>query len=100
MTTIEGIIDRVITNLEADVEIRKESDAEACEKIQEFIQKMRDLKEFKLGEFEVILDDPSGDSFIENPFAPNKDPKMTISFYKRNDEQNEMLGLTVNYSFF
>lgn len=90
----------MITNLEADVDVRKATDPEACEKIQEFIQKMKDLKDFKLGEFEVVLDDPSGDSFIENPFAPSKDPKMTISFYKRTDEQNEMLGLTVNYIFY
>jgi zinc finger protein len=45
--------------------------------------------------FSKILDDPSGDSFIENPYAPNKDSNLTISYYKRNSEQNEMLGLTV-----
>lgn len=56
---------------------------------------MKDLKDLKLGDFEVILDDPSGDSFIENPNAPAKDPKMSVNFYKRTPEQNEMLGLTV-----
>lgn len=95
MTTIEGIIDRVITNLEADIEIRKNVDPESCIKIAEFIQKMKDLKDLKLGEFEIVLDDPSGDSFIENPFAPAKDPKMSVNFYKRTQEQNEVLGLTV-----
>ena len=43
----------------------------------------------------MILDDPSGDSFIENPEAPKKDPNMTISFYKRTQEQNDLLGLNV-----
>ncbi|RNA00407.1 zinc finger ZPR1 [Brachionus plicatilis] len=96
LTTIEGIIDRVITNLGADIELRKEVDPDSCVKLAEFVQKLKDLKDLKLGEFEVILDDPSGDSFIENPYAPAKDPKMSVNFYKRTQEQNETLGLTTD----
>jgi len=44
----------------------------------------------------MVIDDPSGDSFIENPKAPNKDPFLTMTYYKRNLLQNEMLGLTVS----
>ncbi len=54
MTTIEGIIDRTISNLEADVEIKKEIDVDLAEKIKLFAQKLVDLKEFKLGEFEIV----------------------------------------------
>jgi hypothetical protein len=54
LTTIEGIIDRTISNLEADVEIKKEIDVDLAEKIKLFAQKLVDLKEFKLGEFEIV----------------------------------------------
>jgi hypothetical protein len=54
LTTIEGIIDRTISNLEADVEIKKEVDADLAEKIKQFAKKLADLKEFKLGEFEIV----------------------------------------------
>jgi len=54
LTTVEGIIDRTISNLEADVEIKKEVDADLAEKIKLFAQKLADLKEFKLGEFEIV----------------------------------------------
>lgn len=42
-----------------------------------------------------IVDDPSGDSFVENPDAPKKDPSLAVSFYTRTPEQCEMLGMTV-----
>ena len=45
-----------------------------------------------------IIDDPSGDSFVENPDAPKKDPSLVVSFYTRTPEQCEMLGMTVNIS--
>ena len=54
LTTIEGIIDRTISNLEADVEIKKEIDVDLAEKIKLFAQKLVDLKDFKLGEFEIV----------------------------------------------
>lgn len=73
----------------------KEEDKNLAEKLQQFIQKLDDLKNFKLGQFEIILDDPSGDSFIENPLEPKKDPNMTVAFYKRTKEQNEMVGINV-----
>jgi zinc finger protein len=44
-------------------------------------------------ELTLVLDDPAGQSFIENPSAPNKDPQLKISYYDRTPEQNEALGL-------
>lgn len=29
--------------------------------------------------FTMVVDDPSGNSFVENPFAPNKDPALVVS---------------------
>ncbi len=42
-----------------------------------------------------IIDDVSGNSFIENPFAPQKDTALTVTHYKRTPEQNAALGIEV-----
>ncbi|KAK8470599.1 hypothetical protein PHAVU_003G000304 [Phaseolus vulgaris] len=44
----------------------------------------------------IILDDPVGNSFIENPFAPSSDPSLTIKFYERTPEQQASLGYLVD----
>lgn len=44
-------------------------------------------------QFTVILDDPLANSYIQNPYAPDEDPKMTIEYYKRDFRQDEELGL-------
>ena len=40
-----------------------------------------------------ILDDPSGNSFVENQLAPSPNPDLTTEFYPRSEEQNRDLGL-------
>ena len=51
--------------------------------------------------FTLIVDDPVGNSYIQNLFAPDPDPQLTIETYTRSFEQNEDLGLndmnTENY---
>ena len=43
-----------------------------------------------------IIDDPSGNSFVENPHAPQKDHALVITHYNRTVQQEEMLGLQVS----
>ena len=43
--------------------------------------------------FTLILDDVSGNSFIEIPHAPKDDPCMTLIQYMRSTEQDASLGL-------
>jgi zinc finger protein len=43
--------------------------------------------------FTIILDDPLANSYIQNLYAPDPDPNMTIEWYDRDFEQNEELGL-------
>lgn len=43
--------------------------------------------------FHFEIDDPSGNSFIENPNAPYRDERMTTKTYRRTAEQNEKLGI-------
>ncbi|XP_054853282.1 zinc finger protein ZPR1 [Eublepharis macularius] len=92
LTTIEGIIDRAIAGLEQDQPVRRETDPGAAGKIDEFISKLKRLKEVNEA-FTFILDDPSGNSFVENPHAPQKDEGLVVAHYKRSAQQAAMLGI-------
>jgi zinc finger protein len=71
-TTIEGLLDKVITNL-TDNNPFGMGDSATNTKYLEFIQSMKDLKDFKRP-FTMILDDALSNCFIYNPFAPENDP--------------------------
>lgn len=47
ITTVEGIIDRAITGLELDQETRRKEDSENASKIDDFIERLKDLKNIK-----------------------------------------------------
>lgn len=42
--------------------------------------------------FTLIIDDPVSNSYLQNLFAPDKDPNMEIEEYERTFDQNEELG--------
>lgn len=65
---------------------------DVAEKIDKIIEK---LEEYKTGEvaFTFILEDTSGNSYIENPCAPLQDPNLHIEYFERTKEQDEKLGL-------
>ncbi|TRY57634.1 hypothetical protein DNTS_005336 [Danionella cerebrum] len=52
-------------------------------------------KQIIAGEMDVhiILDDPAGNSYLQNVYAPEPDPEMKMEKYMRSFEQNEDLGL-------
>lgn len=43
--------------------------------------------------FKIILRDPLGHSFLQNPYHPNEDPRAERHFYKRTEEEDDMLGI-------
>jgi zinc finger protein len=43
--------------------------------------------------FTLILDDPLANSFLQNIYAPDPDPNMTVESYDRTFDQDEELGL-------
>ncbi|XP_056365487.1 zinc finger protein ZPR1 [Oenanthe melanoleuca] len=92
LTTIEGIIDRAVAGLEQDQPARRVMDKEVARKIDEFIGKLRQLKEVN-SPFTFILDDPSGNSFVENPQAPQRDEALLVTHYRRSPQQAALLGL-------
>ena len=56
-------------------------------------QQLDDASAGKAFPFTVILDDPAGNSYVENPFAPNADTQLTVEHYNRTAEQQEALGM-------
>lgn len=92
LSTIEGLLDRAVAGLEQDQPVRRATDPEVAEKIEEFIQKLKNLKQVE-NEFTLVIEDPSGNSFVENPVAPQKDESLTVTRFKRTVQQDVRLGL-------
>lgn len=91
-TTVEGLIDKIITNLE-DNNPFGQGDSRTNDQYLVFIDRLRLLKDGKLFPFTVILDDASASCFIYNPNGTENDPQVDITFYERTNEQNEELGI-------
>ncbi|KAJ8385285.1 hypothetical protein AAFF_G00190740 [Aldrovandia affinis] len=92
LSTIEGLLERAASGLEQEQPTRKATTPEVAEKIDEFIEKLKRLKDFE-HEFTLVIDDPSGNSFVENPCAPQKDDALTVSHYTRTAQQDMQLGI-------
>ena len=97
VTTLEGVIAEAISGLGQEQPARKAADPETARKIDEFIEKLQDCLNGKR-QFTFVVDDPSGNSFIENKMAPLPDPNCTVEHYKRTEEQNSVIGLCVDES--
>ncbi|CAI9773335.1 unnamed protein product [Fraxinus pennsylvanica] len=94
LSTVEGILVRAADELEALQEERKKVDPQTAEAIDQFLVKLRSCATGD-SSFAFILDDPVGNSFIENPLAPSLDPLLTIQAYERTREQVASLGYLV-----
>lgn len=91
LSTVEGILVRAADELQALQDERKKVDPQTAEAIDEFLVKLRACAAGN-SSFTFVLDDPSGNSFIENPFAPSPDQSLSINFYERTPEQQASLG--------
>nr|SVE85516.1 EOG090X06TU [Daphnia pulicaria] len=92
ITTIEGILSKCIAGLEQDQPARRALDPDSAEKIDAFIQVLKDTKRCEKP-FTIVIDDPSGNSYVENLNAPLVDPALTTTHYERNKEQNHLVGI-------
>ncbi|KAM0826946.1 hypothetical protein ACQ4PT_068514 [Festuca glaucescens] len=68
LSTVEGSIMRAISELQALQDERKKVDPQKAEAIDQFLVKLRCLGSGEAA-FTFILNDPSGNSFIENPYV-------------------------------
>ena len=97
LSTIEGFISTAKENFSASLEdgYYSEMGDEFISKIKETIQKLTDTLNGDKFPFELILDDPSGNSFIENPYAPQTDPNIKVSYFDRTKEMAEQMGFSL-----
>ncbi|PIA14174.1 zf-ZPR1-domain-containing protein [Coemansia reversa NRRL 1564] len=100
LTTTEGLVSRFIEDLAADQEQRKEETPEVFQAIESILGKLRnsltlpeeDGAETSPHAFTLVVDDPTGNSYVENLCAPNPDPKLTVRHYRRTRDQMIEMG--------
>jgi ZPR1 zinc finger protein len=92
-TTLEGMISKAVDGLESTQVLRRAMDAPGADAVEGFLVRLRDVLSGQGYPFTAVLDDPTGNSFIENPVAPHADPKLKAHHYTRSLEQNEALGM-------
>jgi zinc finger protein len=113
-TTLEGILDQVYEELSQKMLVTGDSrsaEDEDREKFRKFLKDLNAVGSFMIinmfrvifisytqikqveREFTLIIDDPMANSYVQNIYAPDPDPNMTIETYERSWEQNEELGL-------
>ena len=93
-TTIEGLMENMLESVEQN-SFWSEGDGAAPdvkEKMTTFKQNFTKFKEGK-EQFTLVLDDPAGNSYLQNVYAPDDDPELSIELYDRSYEQNDDLGL-------
>ncbi len=92
VNTIEGFLVKTIEGLSDLQEDRRKYDPQTAAKIDDFIQKIQEFVDGRRYPFTVIMEDPSGNSFIQNPNAPNKDNYMKTEFFPRTTEDYVTMG--------
>ena len=98
--TVEGLLDRAIENLEGSQALRRDDEPSSAAAVDAFLVRLKGCKEGSPGSlpFTLTLDDPSGNSFLENPFAPRHDPSMRVSYYRRSLDQVSV-GFLCSYGY-
>jgi len=95
-TTVEGILQRAVQGLEQEQPVRRALNPEVADQIDAFIDRLKALMtpvSDVTTPFTMIIEDPSGNSFIENPSAPRLDPNLTQKHWKRSLDQDKNLGI-------
>ena len=92
MTTLEGLLLRTISGLSQDQVVRRVLHPEDAEKIDQYIEKVEQLLTVAKP-FELTVVDPSGNSWVENPHAPQADSGKVEEWFERSREEDNMLGL-------
>ena len=86
LSTVEGFISTAKENLNASLEdgYYAEMGDNYINEIKQTIKKLTDTLKGDKFPFELILDDPSGNSFIENPYAPQTEHNIKVTYFIRN----------------
>lgn len=92
ITTVQGILSTAADQLDEEQPVRRALDKEIAEKIDAVVAKLRDHANGNVFPFTFIIDDPSGNSYIENKIAPKADPQLVVTKYEQTKEQLHAMG--------
>ena len=95
LSTIEGILSTAKDALLEHQDARREADPTLATKLDSFIAELTLCVAGLKFPFTFVLDDPSGNSHIQNPAAPREYEHRTLKYYVRSAEQNCLVGLGV-----
>lgn len=84
VSTVQGLLQKAYSSLQT---------VDEKSTIEEFLEKLNNSIK-GLTEFDMIVDDPSGNSFIESLNPTDKDANLQTTLYERTEEQNEAIGLS------
>ena len=93
-TTIEGLLRQVYEELEQKV-VNTSADTmedDAKRRWAAFLARMDAAVEGYM-KFSLFMEDPLAASYVQNVYAPDADPEMTIEDYERTFDENDSLGL-------
>lgn len=102
-TTVEGLLEAIKEQLlTGNPFLMGDSATEQVKsKMAQFSTRLDDLLTGQTP-FTIMLEDPAGNSFIQNFYAPDPDPEMEVEDYERTPEDDAFLGIdemrTENYS--
>lgn len=98
-TTLEGLLKNAQEQIEQNpffygsMATGDSATKEDKERLASFKDRLNQMIEGEELPFTVVLDDPSGNSYLQNVYAPEDDPEMIVEHYERSWQQNEDLGL-------
>lgn len=91
-TTLEGILQQIHDELTAKAFVGDSTTAQDRQSFEKFLGNLKELTNVERP-FTIILEDPLANSYMQNLYAPDPDPNMTIEMYERTWGQNEELGI-------
>ena len=93
ITTVEGVLTKAVENLSMYQTDRMEDDPVAGAAVALVIGRLLGLTMGEGLPFVLVVDDPSGNSFVENRCAPKADPQLRVTRYLRSPLQDMAVGL-------
>lgn len=93
-STVEGLLQNVHDELKEKSSFSRGDSVpgEKMKRFEEFLRKLQSCINLEM-KYTLIMDDPLGNSYLQNLYAPDPDPNLEIMEYERSWEQNEFFGL-------
>lgn len=92
LTTVEGLLEKVADHLSENNPFG-DSDKVFFQRMEKLLKELKDCREGNMA-FTMILVDPLGHSFMQNPNFPDADPSVLVEEFERTEDQNDFLGLS------